>query len=80
MMRNRSRALQRFLPFISLAVLFVALSIASPYFLTATNLSSVIRQTAVINTMALGMTLVIVSGGSTCRSARFSPSPASSGR
>ncbi len=62
-MRNRSQALQRLLPFISLALLFVVLSIASPYFLTATNLSSVIRQTAVINIMALGMTLVIVSGG-----------------
>ncbi len=56
-------AIQRFLPFISLAILFVILSFASPYFLTGTNLSSVIRQTAVINTMALGMTLVIVSGG-----------------
>ncbi|MEZ5395887.1 MAG: hypothetical protein R2724_24170 [Bryobacterales bacterium] len=31
--------------------------------MTATNLSSVVRQTAVINIMALGMTLVIVSGG-----------------
>ena len=62
-MRNRSQAIERLLPFISLALLFVVLSIASPYFLTATNLSSVIRQTAVINIMALGMTLVIVSGG-----------------
>ena len=62
-MRNRPQAIQRLLPFISLALLFVVLSIASPYFLTATNLSSVIRQTAVINIMALGMTLVIVSGG-----------------
>ncbi len=62
-MRGMSKILQRFLPFISLAILFVVLSIASPYFLTGTNLSSVIRQTAVINTMALGMTLVIVSGG-----------------
>ncbi|MCY4596515.1 MAG: hypothetical protein OXC19_17155, partial [Bryobacterales bacterium] len=51
-MRNRSQAIQRLLPFISLALLFVVLSIASPYFLTATNLSSVIRQTAVINIMA----------------------------
>ncbi len=62
-MRKWSRLLQRFLPFVSLFALFVVLSIASPYFLTATNLSSVIRQTAVINTMALGMTLVIVAGG-----------------
>ncbi len=62
-MGKHSKILQRFLPFISLALLFVTLSIASPYFLTGTNLASVIRQTAVINTMALGMTLVIVSGG-----------------
>ena len=55
--------LQRILPFLSLITLFIALSIASPYFLTGTNLSSVARQTAVINIMALGMTLVIIAGG-----------------
>jgi len=54
---------QKLLPFLSLIALFVALSIASPYFLTANNLASVARQTAVFNTMALGMTIVIVSGG-----------------
>src|ERR1041384_2111783 len=55
--------IQRLLPFVTLIVLFVALAIASPHFLTNTNLSSVVRQTAVINIMALGMTLIIVSGG-----------------
>jgi ribose transport system permease protein len=55
--------IQRLLPFITLVTLFVALSIASPYFLTYTNLSSVVRQTAVINIMALGMTLIIIAGG-----------------
>ncbi len=55
--------LQRLLPFLSLIALFVGLAISSPPFLTATNLSSVVRQTAVINIMALGMTLVIVAGG-----------------
>jgi ribose transport system permease protein len=56
--------LQRVLPFVTLIVLFVGLSIASPdHFLSRTNLSSVVRQTAVINLMALGMTLVIISGG-----------------
>lgn len=55
--------IQRLLPFLTLAVLFVALAIASPHFLTSTNLSSVARQTAVINLMALGMTMVIVAGG-----------------
>ncbi len=59
----RREMLQKLLPFFSLIGLFVVLSIASPYFLTAVNLSSVVRQTAVINIMALGMTLVIVSGG-----------------
>jgi ribose transport system permease protein len=55
--------IQRLLPALSLIILFVALSIASPHFLTNTNLSSVVRQTAVINIMALGMTLVIIAGG-----------------
>jgi len=58
-----NRRLQKFLPFLSLIILFVALSIASPYFLTANNLASVARQTAVFNTMALGMTIVIITGG-----------------
>ena len=55
--------IQRLLPFLTLIILFVILCFASPYFLTVTNLSSVVRQTAVINIMALGMTLVIISGG-----------------
>jgi ribose transport system permease protein len=55
--------IQRLLPFFTLIVLFVGLTLATPHFLTDTNLSSVVRQTAVINIMALGMTLVIVAGG-----------------
>jgi ribose transport system permease protein len=55
--------MQRLLPFLSLIVLFVALAIASPHFLTEVNLSSVVRQTAVINIMSLGMTIIIVAGG-----------------
>jgi ribose transport system permease protein len=55
--------IQRLLPFLTLGVLFVGLAIASPHFLTSTNLSSVVRQTAVINIMALGMTLIIIAGG-----------------
>lgn len=62
-MKINARLVQRLLPFLSLTILFVALSIASPYFLTANNLASVARQTAVFNTMALGMTIVIVAGG-----------------
>jgi ribose transport system permease protein len=55
--------IQRLLPFLSLIVLFVTLAVSSPHFLTETNLSSVVRQTAVINIMALGMTMIIVTGG-----------------
>ncbi len=55
--------IQRLLPFLTLIVLVVVLSAASPHFLTSTNLSSVVRQTAVINIMALGMTMIIISGG-----------------
>jgi ribose/xylose/arabinose/galactoside ABC-type transport system permease subunit len=43
---------KRFLPFASLIALFVVLSLASPYFLTVGNLSSVARQTTVITIMA----------------------------
>ena len=55
--------LQRLLPFLTLLVLFIGLSFASEHFLTGTNLSSVVRQTAVINIMALGMTMIIICGG-----------------
>jgi ribose transport system permease protein len=54
---------KRLLPLLSFALLFVLLSVLSPYFLTVENLSSVARQTAVINIIAIGMTLVIISGG-----------------
>jgi ribose transport system permease protein len=55
--------LERLLPYASVGVLFIALSVLSPYFLTIPNLSSVARQTAVINIIALGMTLIMISGG-----------------
>jgi len=55
--------LKKLLPFLTLLFLFLLLSILSPYFLTVDNLSTVARQTAVINIIAIGMTLVIVSGG-----------------
>src|SRR3984893_16847046 len=55
--------LERLLPYARVAVLFTVLSLVSPYFLTVSNLSSVARQTAVINIIALGMTLIMISGG-----------------
>jgi ribose transport system permease protein len=58
-----TQKLHRLLPFLTLILLFIALTIATPHFLTPINLASVARQTAVINIMALGMTLVIITGG-----------------
>ena len=55
--------MERVLPYASVVVLFIVLSILSPYFLTLQNLSSVCRQTAVITIIGLGMTLVMISGG-----------------
>lgn len=55
--------LQKLLPFLALVVLAIALTIATPNFLTADNLASVVHQTTVINIIALGMTLVIITGG-----------------
>lgn len=55
--------IQRLLPFLTLILLFAGLSLATPHFLTVVNLAAVIRQTAVINIMALGMTMIIVAGG-----------------
>src|SRR5258708_5143134 len=60
---SRRDWIERLLPFASVTILFIVLSFASPYFLTLQNLSSVARQTAVINIMALGMTLIMISGG-----------------
>src|SRR5438046_9299832 len=55
--------IERLLPYASVVALFIALSILSPYFLTVQNLSSVCRQTAVITIVALGMTIIMISGG-----------------
>lgn len=60
---SRREWVERLLPFASVAALFIILSISTPYFLTLSNLSSVCRQTAVINIIALGMTLIMISGG-----------------
>ena len=48
---------------IAMAVLVVALSIASPVFLTKSNLMSILRQAAVYVIMGLGMSFVMMTGG-----------------
>ena len=46
-----------------LLLLCVALSIASPYFLTPTNLLNIGRGIAIVGIVAVGETIVIISGG-----------------
>jgi ribose transport system permease protein len=62
--------IKRFLPFISLIALCALIPLGeyfylekSPVFLTVGNLAAIARQTAVITIMAMGMTMVMVSGG-----------------
>lgn len=47
----------------ALLILGVVMSIASPYFLKTQNLFNVLRSISTISIMAIGMTMVIVSGG-----------------
>ena len=54
---------RKFLPFISLIVICLILSLLRPRFLTWENISNIIRQHAQIIIMAIGMTFVIVSQG-----------------
>ena len=48
---------------IALVVLVVALSIASPMFLSTSNLMGILRQAAVYVSMGLGMSFVMMTGG-----------------
>jgi ribose transport system permease protein len=58
-----SEWIKRFLPFVSLVLLCVVIAALEPRFLSAGNLAGVARQTAVIIVIAMGMTIVMVSGG-----------------
>lgn len=49
--------------FIGFLAIIVALSISSDAFLTATNISNIIRQTSIHGIMAVGMTFVILTSG-----------------
>ncbi len=55
--------LKKYTPLISLLVLFILSSIASPYFLRTRNILNILRQSSYTGIIALGMTFVIISGG-----------------
>ena len=48
---------------LGLLVIFVIFSLLSPYFLTEQNLINVLQQSSINGCIAVGMTLVIISGG-----------------
>lgn len=49
--------------FIALVCLCVFMAFASPFFLTVTNIFNVLRNITTIGIMAIGMTIIIVTGG-----------------
>lgn len=59
----RSDAAQRFLAFGALIIMFIVFSLASPYFLTGSNISGILIATAVNGILAMGVTFVIITGG-----------------
>jgi len=56
-------SMQQLLAFVSLLVILLFFSIASPYFFTPSNLVGILMAATVTGILALGTTFVIVSGG-----------------
>ncbi len=59
----KSNALQKFLTFGVLILLFIVFSIASENFMTRGNMNSILLATAVNGILAVGVTFVIITGG-----------------
>lgn len=55
--------LSKYGPFFILLAMLIILSIISPYFFTVLNLTTILIQTAVVAIIAIGQTLVIITGG-----------------
>src|ERR1700690_21420 len=59
-----TKLIRQLLPFASLLVIFIVLSLTVPdLFLTPDNFSNVLRRSTVNAIMAVGMTAIIISGG-----------------
>jgi len=58
------RSLLRTGSLLAFIAVFVAFSLASPLFLTFTNIATVIGQSAIVGILAFGLTSVIIGGGS----------------
>lgn len=55
--------IQQLLAFASLVLIFTFFSIASPNFLTFSNVTGILLSTAVVGLLALGVTFIIITGG-----------------
>jgi ribose transport system permease protein len=61
--RINSKAMQTILAFSSLILLLIIFSVLSPYFMTGTNVVTILLMTAVNGIMAVGITFIIITGG-----------------
>jgi ribose transport system permease protein len=61
--RFKAEQFIRYLPLILLAVAIIAIGLATPNFLTARNAVNILRQSAALGLMAIGMTTVMIGGG-----------------
>ena len=59
----RSDTLQKFIAFGGLIILFIVYSLASPFFLTPSNVGGILLAASVNGILALGVTFVIINGG-----------------
>ena len=55
---------------VAFAVFIIGFTLAEPRFIGMDNVMGVIRSSAILGVMALGVTFVVISGNLTCRSAR----------
>lgn len=62
-LKMRSNAIQQFLAFASLIVLFIFFSLASPNFFQFDNIMGILLSTSVIGILALGATFIIITSG-----------------
>ncbi|WP_226627075.1 ABC transporter permease [Alloyangia pacifica] len=63
MLPNSAAAFHRISALLTLAILVIAFSFASPAFLSVNNTLTILLQTSVIGLLGIGMTMVIITGG-----------------
>lgn len=61
---------QKLWAFANLIVLVAGFSLASPNFFQVSNIMAILQATSVNGVLAVGVTLIIITGGQACPSAR----------